>query len=142
MCLLKYDCIVWLIEISFIHVCICHFLLEYKLQSTIFWFSILFYLQCNRKKSRHTQTLTLADFGYPGFISTKTLNYLAFQSFDFEHTWWRLLGASCALNLISTFLLPKLMCCCLYGVYLISPFHQTSPRINNFKFLNVVNDWY
>jgi hypothetical protein len=24
------------------------------------------------------------------FIDTKTLNYLAFQSFDFEHTWWRL----------------------------------------------------
>ena len=26
-----------------------------------------------------------------GFITPKTLNYLAFQSFDFELTWWRLL---------------------------------------------------
>jgi hypothetical protein len=25
-----------------------------------------------------------------GFIAPKTLNYLAFQSFDFECTWWRL----------------------------------------------------
>ena len=25
-----------------------------------------------------------------GFIALKTLNYLAFQSFDFERTWWRL----------------------------------------------------
>jgi hypothetical protein len=25
-----------------------------------------------------------------GFIALKTLNYLAFHSFDFEHTWWRL----------------------------------------------------
>jgi hypothetical protein len=25
-----------------------------------------------------------------GFIASKTLNYLAFQSFNFEHTWWRL----------------------------------------------------
>ena len=25
-----------------------------------------------------------------GFIASNTLNYLAFQSFDFEHTWWRL----------------------------------------------------
>ena len=25
-----------------------------------------------------------------GFIAPKTLNYLAFQSFDFERTWWRL----------------------------------------------------
>ena len=33
--------------------------------------------------------VTLADFGYPvyrpfGFIVSKTLNYLAFQSFDLE----------------------------------------------------------
>jgi len=27
---------------------------------------------------------------YFGFIASKTLNYLAFQTFDFEHTWWRL----------------------------------------------------
>ena len=26
-----------------------------------------------------------------GFIAPKTLNYLAFQSFDFERTWWRLI---------------------------------------------------
>ena len=25
-----------------------------------------------------------------GFIAPTILNYLAFQSFDFEHTWWRL----------------------------------------------------
>ena len=25
-----------------------------------------------------------------GFIVPKTLNYLAFQSFNFERTWWRL----------------------------------------------------
>jgi hypothetical protein len=25
-----------------------------------------------------------------GFISPKTLNFLAFQYFDFERTWWRL----------------------------------------------------
>jgi len=25
-----------------------------------------------------------------GFIGHKALNYLAFQSFDFERTWWRL----------------------------------------------------
>jgi hypothetical protein len=25
-----------------------------------------------------------------GFIAPKTLNYLSFQSFDFERTWWRL----------------------------------------------------
>jgi hypothetical protein len=25
-----------------------------------------------------------------GFIALKTLNYLAFQSFAFERTWWRL----------------------------------------------------
>jgi hypothetical protein len=25
-----------------------------------------------------------------GFIAPKTLNDLDFQSFDFEHTWWRL----------------------------------------------------
>ena len=32
--------------------------------------------------------------------------YLAFQSFNFERTWWRLFQkGSCALNLISTFLL-------------------------------------
>ena len=31
--------------------------------------------------------VTLDDLG---FISPKTLNYLAFQSFDFERTWWRL----------------------------------------------------
>ena len=40
--------------------------------------------------------MTLADFGYPkfrpfSFIASKTFNYLAFQSFDFERTWWRLL---------------------------------------------------
>ena len=29
--------------------------------------------------------MTLVDFGYPVcFIAPKTLNYLAFQSFDFE----------------------------------------------------------
>jgi hypothetical protein len=36
------------------------------------------------------------------------LNYLVFQSFDFERTWWRLFQkyvVSCELNLISTFLL-------------------------------------
>jgi hypothetical protein len=36
------------------------------------------------------------------------LNYLFFQSFDFEHSWWRLFQkhvVSCELNLISTFLL-------------------------------------
>ena len=34
--------------------------------------------------------MTLADLGYPvwHFIAPKTLNYLAFQSFDFEFTWW------------------------------------------------------
>jgi len=26
-----------------------------------------------------------------GFIAPKTLNYLAFNSFDFERTWWRLI---------------------------------------------------
>ena len=36
-----------------------------------------------------------------GFIAPKTLNYLSFQSFDIEHTWWRLV--QWALNLISTF---------------------------------------
>ena len=28
-----------------------------------------------------------------GFIAPKTLNYLAFQVFDFERTWWRLFWA-------------------------------------------------
>ena len=28
-----------------------------------------------------------------GCIAAKTLNYLAFQFFDFEHTWWRLFWA-------------------------------------------------
>ena len=36
----------------------------------------------------------LADCGYAvyalWFIAPKTLNYLAFQSFHIEHTWWRL----------------------------------------------------
>jgi len=41
-----------------------------------------------------------------GCIAPKTLIYLAFQSFDFERTWWRLFQkrASRALSLISTFL--------------------------------------
>jgi hypothetical protein len=31
--------------------------------------------------------VTIADFGYPvGFIAPKTLNYLTFQSFDFDRT--------------------------------------------------------
>ena len=30
-------------------------------------------------------------FRHFGFIAPKTLNYLAFQSFDFERTWWRLI---------------------------------------------------
>jgi hypothetical protein len=39
--------------------------------------------------------VTVADFAILcrpfDFIALKTLNYLAFQSFDFEHTtWWRL----------------------------------------------------
>ena len=38
--------------------------------------------------------MTLSDFGYPvytfGFIAPKALNYLAFQSFDFDRTWWKL----------------------------------------------------
>jgi len=25
-----------------------------------------------------------------GFLVSKTLNYLAFQTFDFDRTWWRL----------------------------------------------------
>jgi hypothetical protein len=29
-------------------------------------------------------------FRHFGFIAPKTLNYLAFQYFDFERTWWRL----------------------------------------------------
>jgi hypothetical protein len=38
---------------------------------------------------------TLADFCYPVyelwvFFAFKTLNYLAFKSFNFERTWWRL----------------------------------------------------
>ena len=31
-------------------------------------------------------TLSLADCGYFGFIAPKTLNYLAFRSFNFERT--------------------------------------------------------
>jgi len=63
-----------------------------------------------------------------GFIAPKTLNYWAFQSVDFEYTWWRLLqkrvvrtrvdiyvipdkgysrNASCALKWISTLYLMK-----------------------------------
>ena len=36
--------------------------------------------------------MTIAEFSYPifSFIALKTLNYLTFQSFDFECTWWRL----------------------------------------------------
>jgi hypothetical protein len=38
--------------------------------------------------------MTLVEFGYTvkalWFITPKTLNFLAFQSFDFECTWWRL----------------------------------------------------
>jgi len=36
--------------------------------------------------------VTIAEFGYPvfSFIAPKTLNYLTFQPFDFEFTWWRL----------------------------------------------------
>ena len=34
--------------------------------------------------------LTVADFGWFCFIAPKTLNYLAFHSFDIERTWWRL----------------------------------------------------
>ena len=29
-------------------------------------------------------------YKHVGFIARKTLNYLNFQSFDFERTWWRL----------------------------------------------------
>ena len=34
-------------------------------------------------------TLSIPDEGYSRNVSC-TLNYLAFQSFDIEHTWWRL----------------------------------------------------
>ncbi len=38
--------------------------------------------------------MTLTDSGYPvyalWFIAPKTLNYLTFQSVEFECTWWRL----------------------------------------------------
>ena len=41
--------------------------------------------------------MTIADFGYPVLalwcFCPKTLNDLAFQSFDFERTWWRLFWA-------------------------------------------------
>jgi len=40
-----------------------------------------------------------------GFIASKTLNYLAFQSFGIERTRWSYSrNASCALNLISSLL--------------------------------------
>ena len=50
-----------------------------------------------------------------GFIAPKTLNYLAFKSFNFEHTWWGCFrNASCALIVISTFSwlsLVRFLCC-------------------------------
>jgi len=34
--------------------------------------------------------ITVKKTTWNGFIAPKTLNFLAFQSFDFESTWWKL----------------------------------------------------
>ena len=57
--------------------------------------------------------MTSADFGHPVnalwcFCSQKLLYYLTFQSFDFDRTSDYSSKASCALNLISTFVLLSL----------------------------------
>ena len=48
------------------------------------WFSVFVF---GNYKISVTICLSFRPFG---FIAPKTLNYLAFQSFDFERTWWRL----------------------------------------------------
>jgi hypothetical protein len=44
----------------------------------------------NKTKVLLPQGLIIFWLSCLGFIAPKTLNYLVFQSFDFEHTWWRL----------------------------------------------------
>jgi hypothetical protein len=63
------------------------------------------FLRLRLSSLRHSWHLPILaiTFGSFGLIAPKTLKYLAFQSFDFKRTWWRLFRyALCALNLIST----------------------------------------
>ena len=65
------------------------------------WFSVFVF---GNYKISITICLSFRPFG---FIAPKTLNYLAFQSFDFERTWWRLFqkGVVCTkFDMIYTFI--------------------------------------
>ena len=70
------------------------------------------FLRLRLSSLRHSWHLPILaiTFGSFGLIAPKTLNYLAFQSFDFKRTWWSLFRYTLyALNLISTFLLQHIL---------------------------------
>jgi hypothetical protein len=66
-----------------------------------------------RKKTNEQTTITIADIGFPVYVPLFTcsqsffffLPYFAFQSFDNERTWWRLLQKRAACTKLSTFVL-------------------------------------
>jgi len=52
-------------------------------------FQIIYFSSLLTMNRRYEDILSIL-FSPFGFIAPKTLNYLAFPSFDFERTWWRL----------------------------------------------------
>jgi hypothetical protein len=60
--------------------------------------------------------------GLFGFIAPKALNFLAFQSFDFECTWWRLFQ-KCVVHTKSMFLI--------YHIKLYPLYHQRDKEYTN-----------
>jgi hypothetical protein len=84
-------------------------LLCQKWKGLIVWLYILKYmsyqgfmrLNVNYELVLQQTTFYLSKLGLFGFISPKTVNYLAF---DFEHTWWWSRNMLCTLSLIYMFL--------------------------------------